>query len=238
MIAAALAVCAPSSRAEDALSPAQSEQVEKLIHDYLLRHPEVISEALKELEAREQRETVASQQKAISTRRAEIFDDPKSPAAGNLSGPVTIVEFFDYRCPYCKAMAKDLLDAIEADGHVRIVFKDFPILGPQSVYAAQAALAAQLQGKYRDFHLAMMTHKGQLDDATVMALAEKVGLDTARLKTDMEAPAVAEAITHNYDLAEALNIRGTPAFVIGDQVIPGAMTVEELKKLIDSAKSG
>jgi protein-disulfide isomerase len=219
------------------LTPAQIEQFEKVIRDYLLRHPEVIIDAINELERRDLAATAEAQKQAIAARAEDLFKDANDPAGGNLEGSVTIVEFFDYRCPYCKAVAADLMKAIEEDGDTRIVFKEFPILGPESTYAAKAALAAHRQGRYAAFHQALMAVKGQLDEAAVLAAAGAVGLDVARLKADLEAPEITAIIDRNHALAAALKINGTPAFVIGDIVIPGAMSLEELKQLIKTQRS-
>ncbi len=220
------------------LTPAQIEQFENLVRDYLMRHPEVLVDAINELEKRDLAAAAGKQKQTIASRADEIFNDPDAPVAGNLQGSVTIVEFFDYRCPYCKSVAADLMTAIEEDGDTRIVFKEFPILGPESTYAAKAALAAQRQGKYLAFHDALMAAKGQLDEAAVLAIAGKVGLDAARLKQDLAAPEIGAAIDRNHALAEALQINGTPAFVIGETILPGAISLDELKQLIKSNRSG
>jgi protein-disulfide isomerase len=224
--------------AEPALTPGQSEAVNQLIHDYILAHPEVVLEALKSLDAREQANSEAERQKVLIERKAELFQDPGTPVGGNPNGSVTIVEFFDYRCPYCKAMIADLNDLVRSDGNIRFVYKEFPILGPASQYAAKAALAAQLQGKYVALHDAMMSYKGQLAEDTVMELAAKAGLDTAKLKADMEKPEIAEQIAKNLDLAAALHLGGTPGFVLGGTVIDGAVPIARMKEMVEAARKG
>ena len=148
----------------------------------------------------------------LSDRHQEIFDDPATPVGGNPQGDVTIVEFFDYRCPYCKQVQPSLETLLDQDPKLRFVYKEMPVLGPSSVVAAHAALAARLQGKYDAFHNAMMAAKGQITDEVVYHVAGSVGLDVERLKRDMASPEVDQAVKANLALAEALDIRGTPGF--------------------------
>jgi protein-disulfide isomerase len=218
--------------ADDALSPAQADAVKKLVHDYLLEHPEVIVESLKALDEHQQAGNQAEQHQVITARHAELFEDPASPVLGNPQGSVTIVEFFDFRCPYCKGMAKELSDLVRADGNIRLIYKDFPILGPASQFASKAALAAQRQGKYMELHQALMGFKGQLSDDVVLDLAKRTGLDVAQLQKDMELPEIESQIRKNYDLATALRISGTPGFIIGDSVVDGAMPIDKMKELV------
>jgi protein-disulfide isomerase len=231
-----LATALPA-RAEE-LSPADQAAFEERVRAYLLAHPEVIVEALKELERRQQAEAEVQQRQAIAQHREGLLAAGDDPVAGNPDGAVTVVEFFDYRCPYCKAVAKDMLETLEAEGDVRIVFKEFPILGPDSQLAAKAALAANLQGKYVAYHQAMMEHKGSLDRDAIFAIAGDVGLDVVRLEQDMESPEVATVIARNLALADALDIGGTPAFVIGDTLVPGAVDMQTLKDLVAKARNG
>ena len=151
---------------------------------------------------------------------------------------MTVVEFFDYRCPYCKAVAKDMIATLQAEGDVRIVFKEFPILGPESELAAKAALAARRQDKYLPFHQALMAYKGQLDEAAIHDVAEDVGLDVEQLQEDMAAPAIADVISRNIALANALSIGGTPAFVVGDTLVPGAVDMKTLRDMVAKARNG
>jgi protein-disulfide isomerase len=239
ILAAALAFGGvATARADDALSPAQADAVKKLVHDYLLEHPDVILDSLKALDERQQAGNQAEQHQVIAQRKAELFEDPASPVLGNPQGSVTIVEFFDYRCPYCKGMAKDLSELVHADGNIRLIYKDFPILGPASLFASKAALAAQRQGKYMELHQALMGFKGQIADDTVLDLAKRAGLDMERLKADMEGPEIAAQIRKNYDLATALKISGTPGFIIGDSVVDGAMPMDKMKELVAAQRKG
>ncbi len=220
------------------LTPTQVEQIESVIRDYLLRNPEVIIEAVQGLERKQRAEQQRAAQVALAERRGDVFSDPASPVAGNPAGDVTLVEFFDYRCPYCKQVAPALNQLLKEDKKLRFVFKEFPILGPESVTAARAALAAQAQGKYHAFHNALMQLRGNFDEAAVMRVAQSVGLDVERLKTDMKKPEIEENLRKTYQLAKALNISGTPAFVIGERIIPGAIDLETLRLLIRQARQG
>jgi protein-disulfide isomerase len=236
--ALAITLLATNALAQQNETLTEQGKIEQIIHDYLLAHPEVIIEAVSKYQAEQEKATAAAQAKALVDRREELIHAPDDPVIGNTNGDVTIVEFFDYQCPYCKSSASSVLETVSTDGNVRVVFKEFPILGPASDYAAKAALAAHKQGKYRELHMALMTFKGKLTEEDVMRLATDVGLDTTRLAQDMAAPNIAESIARNHALAEALGVRGTPAFVIGDQLIPGAMSVDEMRQRIAAARQG
>lgn len=237
-IAAGLALAGPAGAADapKAFSPEQEKAIREVVRDYLVNHPEVLVEAIQALQEKQQAAEKDQRQKALVAHRAELEQDADSPVAGNPKGNVTIVEFFDYRCPYCKSVSDRLFDTVKADGNVRYVLKEFPILGPESVVAAKAALAARKQGKYVEFHRALMAVRGNLDENAVMALAKTVGLDAKRLRDDMDGPAIAESLDRNLKLAQALKIDGTPAFVVGDQLVPGAVSTEALKMLIDQTR--
>lgn len=209
---------------------------ERQVRDYLLRNPEVIVEALQKLETRERAAQADEVKRTIALRRDEIFNDPASPVGGNPFGRVTIVEFFDYICPYCRQVAPLLTEAEKANPDLRIVYKEWPILGPGSVFAARAALAAVKQGKYLPFYKAMMQTTGQVNESKALEIAKSIGLDVARLKKDMEDLAIKDAIDRTRKLAMALRITGTPSFVIGDEVVRGAVDAETLKLLIEDAR--
>jgi len=233
-VAAALSIAAPSRA--DEFTPAQKKAIESVIHDYLLNHPDVLLEAVQAADDKMKTDAHDKAAKALTDRHHDIFDDPASPAAGNPHGDVTMVEFFDYRCPYCKQVEPALGSLLGADRRLRFVYKEFPVLGPVSTTAARAALAAKKQGKYDAFHAAMMAAKGQINDQAVYDVAGSVGLDLDRLKRDMAAPETESQLKANLDLAEALDIRGTPAFIIGDQIIPGAVGLDALKQAIADAR--
>ncbi len=210
----------------------------KAIRDYLMANPEVLVEAMQELERKQdsQRDTVA--QKAIQENRAALLSDPDVPIAGNPAGDVTIVEFNDYQCPYCKRAHLAVKAVLAADSKVRLVFKDLPILGEPSRIAALAALASRSQNKHLALHNALMEYGGKLDRDKIMEIAGSVGLDIAQLQKDMEDPKLKAIIDRNMALASALGVRGTPAFVIGKQFVPGAVDAGTLKQLIADARKG
>ena len=170
--------------------------------------------------------------------RQGLFDDPRSPVMGNPEGDVTVVEFFDYRCPYCRRVAPDLEALIDGDPDVRVVFKEWPILGRASVLAARAALAAHAQGLYWGVHTALMTGALEADEDAIVAFAQSLGADGDRLRADMASDAVTEALIANDELARTLGLSGTPAFVIGDTVVPGAIPVDQMRALVAEARAG
>lgn len=221
-----------------AKSPAQLE-MEETIHQYLIDHPEVIVEVLRILRQREQAAESERLRASLAAHREALLNDPTSPVFGNPDGDVTLVEFFDYHCTYCKRSLDDVNAIIESDPGVRVVYKEFPVLGPDSVVAARAALASRKQDpdKYFAFHNAMMSSRGRLTEPRIMDIAAEIGFDTERLKTDMAAPDVEETIQRNLALAEALGIGGTPTFIIGDELIPGAAGLNTFKRLIARARS-
>jgi protein-disulfide isomerase len=169
-------------------------------------------------------------------RTDELLRDPDSPISGNARGDVALVEFFDYNCPYCKRAAPEVARAQSNDPKLRIVYKEFPILGASSTFAAKAALAAHRQGKYVEFHNALMDARGTLTEKAVLDTAGRLGLDLDRLKADMATSAVQAAIDRNLALARALNINGTPGFVIGEQIVPGAIDLARIERLIREAR--
>jgi protein-disulfide isomerase len=233
----ALAAMAPvgAGRAAET-TPMQRQDIDAIIHDYLMQHPDVLIAALRAAEDKLNRDSDAKATRAVAQNRHEIFDDPATPIAGNPQGDAAIVEFFDYRCPYCKQVQHSLESLLKQDPKLRLVYKEFPILGPVSITAAHAALAAQHQGKYDAFHAAMMTARGQITDDTVYQVAGSVGLDVDRLKRDMAAPEIARQLKANLALADALDIHGTPAFIIGDHVVPGAVDLAALKTMVADAR--
>ncbi|WP_095201501.1 DsbA family protein [Mesorhizobium carmichaelinearum] len=214
------------------------DQLDQRIHDYILAHPEVLVQALQSLDER-QREAEAAQAKQVLKARADdIFRDKQSPIGGNADGNVTLVEFFDYNCPYCRVMAPIMDQAVAGDPQLKIVYKEFPILGPDSLFAAKAALAAERQGKYQEFHKALYASRTRVTEAVVLRIAGEAGLDVERMKSDMQQPDIQALIDRNTELAQALKITGTPGFVVGDQIFPGATDLETMKKLIRQARAG
>lgn len=227
----------PEARAEDQSTDGASiEAIEKIVREYLLREPEVVYEALQELQRRQAAEAEERQKLAINERREEIFDDPASPTGGNPDGDVTLVEFFDYRCGYCRQVVSSLQALMDEDQGLEVVFKELPVLGEDSVRAARAALASHEQDAYVAFHFALMQAE-DLSEPAILRLAEDRGLDSDQLLDDMYGPEVDRVIERNFELARALGIEGTPAFVIGDQLIPGAVDQIRLRSLIEEARS-
>ncbi len=220
----------------DALSAAQKSEVERIVHDYLVAHPEVLMEAVQAAADKDKAEKIERATATIRAHHDDLYNDPDSQIGGNPNGDVTIVEFFDYRCPYCKQVQPVLEGLLNSDHKLRIVYKEFPILGDASTYATKMALAALPQGKYQIFHRAMMDTKGPIDDKIVDTVAASVGIDVAKAKAQMAAPSVEAVIKKDYALADALNVNGTPSFIIADKLYPGAMKLDELKKAIADAR--
>jgi protein-disulfide isomerase len=207
------------------------------VREYLLDHPEVIMESVRRFEARQQAREESEVQQVLKARAEEILRDADSPVSGNPQGDVSVVEFFDYNCPYCRRVAPVMTDAERADPQLRVVYKEFPILGPNSTFAARAALAVHRQGKYLALHQALMRVRGTVDEAQVVDVATKVGVDIERMKSDMNDPAIQAAIEKNLELAQALRINGTPGFVIGEQILRGATDLKTLQGLIREARN-
>ncbi|KGM34098.1 DsbA family protein [Inquilinus limosus] len=244
-VVAAVAVASPSTWAQQspaqstpAVDPAQKETIEQVVRDYIRAHPEIVVEALDAYQAKKDAEERSAQAKTLTSRADEIFRSATSPVIGNAQGDVTLVEFFDYQCGYCKRSQPDLERLMKADSGLKVVLKEFPILGPASVTAARVSLAAQKQGKYLEFHTKLMGFKGQLTDDVIFETAKQVGLDLDKVKQDMNDPSVVAELRANMDLAEALGVQGTPAFVINDQIIPGAVGFDALKSQIDKDRAG
>ena len=233
---ALLALLPPGSVSAADFTPEQRKAIETIIHDYLTKNPDVLLDALLAAEDKIKGDARDKAAQALSTRRREIFDDPETPFVGNPKGDVSLVEFFDYRCPYCKQVEPALEALIGEDRQLRLVYKEFPVLGADSVTASRAALAAKKQGKYDALHRALMLLKGQINEAGVLKTAESVGLDVERLKRDMASPEIDRALKTNTELAEALDIRGTPGFVIGNEIVPGAIDLATLKQMIANAR--
>ena len=214
-------------------------EVEKIVREYLLANPEILNEMIAELQTRESAAAGEKAKTGIAANHDAIINDGFSHVAGNPAGDVTVVEFFDYRCGYCKKVSPDVIALLAKDTGVRLVLKEFPILSKTSEEAAKAAIASQNQGGdlYWKFHNAMLA-ADNLDSAAIYDIAAAQGLDMARLKKDMADPSVDEKLKKTHDLAKQIGVDGTPAFIIGDQLVPGAVAVDELKTLVDAQRSG
>lgn len=240
VLAFSLSAALPAAVAAAAeFNASQRQEIGQIVREYLKEHPEAIIEALENFKDQRQAEAEQAAQAAIISNREALQQDPASPVAGNVEGDVTVVEFFDYRCGYCKKMLPTMQELLKNDGRLRWVFKEFPILGPDSQRAAQAAQAVWTLApqKYFAFHIAMMEHRGSFDDAAIQKIAAATGIDGAPLVKAMADPAVKQRLERNIELARKLNINGTPAFVVGDRLVPGAADMATLKQLIADARA-
>lgn len=211
------------------------EEVERIVKEYLLREPEILYQALQELQRRRDAAEAERQKMMLDERREELVANPDDPVLGDPRGDVTLVEFIDYRCGYCRSMAPALRALLDQDRRVRLVIKEFPILGPDSTTAARAALAAKRQGRYGELHWALLQSK-DLSEGAILDMARRLGLDAERLARDMRDPAIDRQLEKVRALADALGLSGTPSFVIGDTLIPGAAPVARLAELIGRAR--
>ena len=214
------------------------DTIGQIVRDYLLANPEVIEEAIQLLRAKREAEERARAEAAIDAHGEALRAHPMSPVSGNADGDVTVVEFFDYQCGFCKRSVKTMEALLESDRRVRVVWKEFPILGPVSGIAARAAMASERQGKYLPFHLALMAAPEKLTEERVFEIAGNTGLDIDRLRRDMKDPAIEAYLAETRKLAQEIGIRGTPAFVIGGKLVRGAIDAARMKKLVAEARSG
>ncbi len=221
----------------ETFSTAQKTEMEKIIRAYLLENPELLREMAGKLEEKDKLAEESLRSKALSTYAAEVFKTANDPTVGNAKGNVTIVEFMDYNCGWCKKSVGEISSLVETDKNIRIVFKEFPIFGEHSEYAAKAALAARNQGKYWELHQALFSHEGQVTTDVVNQLAEAQGLDMTKLKADIGSKAIGEQISANMQLGKNLAINGTPAFVIDDQVYGGYLPLEGLVTAIAEVRA-
>jgi protein-disulfide isomerase len=222
--------------AQSTLSEAQKKEVKSLVREYILENPEIVTEAVQLLQDREEKNKASKVVAAINSNKAALFNPPEGTVLGNPKGDVTLVEFFDYNCGYCKQVFPTLMETVKEDGKVKLVVKEFPILGNPSVVASRAALASRKQNKYNEFHTAMLSHRGSLTEESIMKIAADVKLDVKKLQADMKAPEINEILTKNHQLAQALGIEGTPAIVVGETLVPGALQKDHLKELIADAR--
>ncbi|MCX7684648.1 MAG: DsbA family protein [Acetobacteraceae bacterium] len=219
------------------LSEAQREEVVRILRDVLTRDPSILRDAIAAMQADDERREAEARRDAIRAEAAALLRDPADPVRGNPAGDVTIVEFFDVRCTFCRRLHPELEALIAADRGVRVVMKDLPILGPQSVWAARALLAAHRQGGYARLQDALLRMRGEPTEAAIQAEARRLGLDWQRLRRDMEDPAIMARIEANIALAQRLGISGTPALVIGDTLVPGAVDQRSLAAMVAAARA-
>ncbi|RAI55347.1 DsbA family protein [Roseicella frigidaeris] len=234
-----LAAHAAPTRAQTAgagFTPAQRQEIVALLREALKQDPSILRDALVALEQAENQERAGAQRAAIAEHAAALFRDAEDPVKGNPQGAVTLVEFFDARCGYCKQMQPAMDALLQRQKDVRLVLKDLPILGPNSLLASRALLAAQRQGRYAALHEALLRLREEPTEPVLQREAEKAGLDWARLRRDMDDPAIARRLEANTRLAGALKIQGTPALVIGGTLVPGAVDLATLEKLVGEAR--
>ena len=216
----------------------QRKEMGEIIRDYLMANPEVLRDAFQELQRREQVAEETRAKSMITKNAQSIFRSEDDLVAGNPDGSITLVEYFDYNCGYCKRAMPDVLKLIDNDNDLRIVMKEFPILGPGSNFAARAALASKKQGKYWEYHVALMRLRGAVTEQSALKAAERVGLDVEKLKVDMKSQDVEQVIAGNMAVAQSLGINGTPAFIIDDKLIPGAVGYETLAGTVSQVREG
>lgn len=234
-----LASFSVSAQGISGLSDTQKKDVEKVVRELLLKkEPDLIVKAAQEVQRRAEKVDSEKGRESLAKNKKELFDDPDSPTAGNPKGDVTIVEFFDYSCGYCKVVQPTIQELLDTDKNIRFVFKEFPILGSESVLASKAALAAAKQGKYAQMHAGLMASKERLAQAGVLRVAAGAGLDVERLEKDMEDPAIMKIIEKNNRLGSAIGARGTPTFIVGDKLYPGALPIEQIKEIVEETRKG
>ncbi len=239
----ALALCGmPPAASAQSFSDTQRSDIETIVRNYLIAHPEVLEEAMAELNKRQTAAENEKHEASVATNAEKIFNSPRGVVLGNKDGDVTFVEFFDYNCGYCKRAMTDMLDLIKTDPKLKVVLKEFPVLSEGSVEAAKVAVAVRMQDpsgkKYLDFHQRLLGGRGPADKARAMAAAKDAGLDTARIEKDLANPEIKATIEENFKLAEAMGLNGTPSYVIGKQIVVGAVGLDGLKEKISIARCG
>lgn len=227
----------PAAAQETGFTAEQEERISELVRKHILDNPEIIAEAITLLQARQEAQRQERQQETLANLLEDLRNPPEGTVIGEPDGSVTVVEFFDYNCGYCKSMFTTVMNVIEEHGDVRLALIEFPILGPNSVVAAKAALASREQDLYGPFHQALMNHRGSLNESTVMSLARGVGINVTKLEADMKDPELDQIIERNRGLAQQLEINGTPAFIVGTELVPGAVSEEQFKQLLADAEA-
>jgi protein-disulfide isomerase len=233
---------APPSASAQAFSDGQRGEIETIIKNYLVSHPEVLEDAMTELNKRQAAAEAEKHEASVAQNSDTIFNSPRGVLLGNKDGDVTFVEFFDYNCGYCKRAMADMLDLMKSDSKLKVVLKEFPVLSQGSVEAAQVAVAVRMQDasgkKYLDFHQKLLGGRGPADKARAIAAAKDAGLDVGRLEKDLANPEVKATIEENFKLAEAMGMNGTPSYVIGKEIVVGAIGLDGLREKIGMARCG
>lgn len=231
-LATALLAAADTPSITESASPASRAEIETIVRDYLLEHPEVIVEALQGLEARDRAATAERVKEVVATEQSALFEDGYSFIAGNPNGDVTVVEFYDYNCPYCRQASETVRALLKRDKNLRVVFKEWPIKGADSEAVARVSVAAARQPQFLSFHFALMASAERVDEALALSAAREAGLDMARLSRDMKAIDMSDVFAKNQVLANKLGVDGTPSFLVADTLIPGAMPLKQFTALI------
>lgn len=216
-------------------APLSRPDVEAIVKEYLLRNPEIIRDAIAELERRSNAAEEESRRLALERHRPTLLRSPRDAVMGNVQGDITLVEFFDYNCGYCRRSARDKQELLAKDAKLRIVLKEFPVLGPGSIEAARVSIAARMQGdarKFQEFHFKLLATRGQADQARALAVAKEVGFDVGRLQKDLQLSEVSATIDDAADLGNSLAINGTPTYVVGQQLVVGAIGAAGLAEKI------
>ncbi|HBM41465.1 MAG TPA: hypothetical protein DD402_16690 [Sulfitobacter sp.] len=213
------------------------DRIKELVLEAIRENPGIVFEAAQLFEQQQQALQAQAAAQVLDTEKATLENDPNAPVLGNPDGDVTVVEFFDYNCPYCRQVKPEMEALLAADPNVRVVYREWPILGDGSVFAARAALASRNQGKYEEFHWAMMQLKERAEEASILRTAEDIGLDVAQLRRDMNGPEIEEHIQTSMRLAQSLGFSGTPSFVIGDSLAPGLIQADQMIELVDQARA-
>src|SRR6266851_3302368 len=237
--ATVLAIAAPPARAQS-FSDTQRSDIERVVKDYLVAHPELLQEVIDALEKRQSDADATKHREGVKQHSQALFHSPRQVTIGNRQGDVTLVEFFDYNCGYCKRALSDMLNLMKEDPKLRVVLKEFPVLGPGSVEAAQVAVAVRMQDptgkKYLEFHQKLLGGRGPADRAHALAVAKEIGLDMARIEKDMTGEEAKATLEENMRLAEALGLNGTPSYVIGTEVVVGAVGLAALREKVGTAR--
>jgi protein-disulfide isomerase len=235
-----LAVVAAAPARAQTFSDAQRGEIERIVREYLLAHPEVLQEVIAELEKRQNAAEAEKQRSGVRQHKEALFNSAHQVTLGNPHGDVTMVEFFDYNCGYCKRALSDMLELIKTDPNLKVVLKEFPVLGPGSLEAAQVAVAARMQDetgqKYLDFHQRLLGGRGPADKSHALAAAKQAGFDLARIEKDIASDEVSETIKENMKIADAIGLSGTPSYIIGSSVVIGAQGFDVLKEKVEAAR--
>jgi protein-disulfide isomerase len=235
-VACVLGVALPAS----AFSAKERQDIEAIIKEYLLKNPEVLRDALIELQNRTTAAEARERAVAVKSNEKLIYDSPRGVVLGNRSGDVAVVEFFDYNCGYCKRAMDDMMTLLKADPKLKFVMKEFPVLGPGSVDAAKVAIAVRMQdkdgSKYMEFHRRLLGVRGEANSARALAAAKDAGLDMTQLEKDLKTEEIDATLLESVKLADALGISGTPSYVVGGEVVPGAVGADALKRRIDAVR--